>query len=233
MVTTATIAEIGALLGDPARINMMIALLDGRALTASELAEVAGVAPQTASSHLGKLLAAEMIQVERQGRHRFHRLASAEIAQLLEQMHVAGEALARTARRQTGPRDPAMREARSCYDHLAGRIAVEIGGQLLASATRARGEAQLTDEGRAKLHAIGVDLSAAALGKRRFCLACLDWSERRPHLAGAVGAAMLDRLIELSWVRRRAGTRTLSVTPAGQQGFRQVFGVAHLIRPTA
>src|SRR5438045_4618484 len=125
MVTTSTVAEIGSLLGDPARVNMMIALLDGRAWTARELADVAGVSPQTASSHLGKLTAAQLVRVDRQGRHRYHRLASSEVARLLEQMHVAGAALTSNRSRAPGPREQEMRELRSCHDPLARRSRVQ------------------------------------------------------------------------------------------------------------
>jgi len=225
MVTTAAIAEIGALLGDPARATMMVALLDGRALTARELADRAGVAPQTASSHLHKLASAGMIAIARQGRHRYHRLASPDVARLLEQMHVAGSALAMTAPRRSGPRDPAMREARSCYDHLAGRIAVEIGALLLDQADDVEGAATLSPRGTQALEAMGIDLARIAASRRRLCRACLDWSERRPHVAGAVGAALLDTMLDRGWLHRRPGTRALLVSAQGEQGLHRVFGI--------
>lgn len=228
MVSTSTVAEIGALLGDPARISMMIALLDGRSRTASELADVAGVSPPTASGHLAKLAAANMIQVERQGRHRYHRIGGPAVAQLLEQMHVAGAALsaARTAR--FGPRDPAMRELRSCYDHLAGRIAVELGGRLLAK-DAAVGVAELDPSAGQALERMGIDVTALSRGKRAPCRACLDWSERRPHLAGAVGAAILRRSRELGWIKARSDCRALILTVAGERGLADVFGI-HSVR---
>jgi DNA-binding transcriptional ArsR family regulator len=225
MVTTAAIAEIGALLGDPARATMMVALLDGRALTARELADRAGVAPQTASSHLHKLASAGMIAIARQGRHRYHRLASPGVARLLEQMHVAGSALAATAPRASGPRDPAMREARSCYDHLAGRIAVEIGDLLLADAGDPDAAALLSPRGTVALEALGIDLGRIAASKRSFCRACLDWSERRPHVAGAVGAALLDTMLDRGWFHRRPGTRALLVSAQGERDLQRVFGI--------
>ena len=221
MVSTSTVAEIGSVLGDPARANMMIGLLDGRAWTARELAEVAGVSPQTASSHLSRLVHAQMIRVVKQGRRRYHRIASPEIAQLIEQMHITGAAIAASRRSGPGPADTAMRELRSCYDHLAGRIAVELAGKLLSS-----------DEGGgldldapALLSRVGIDLQALSLGRRTLCRTCLDWSERRPHVAGALGAAMLDRFSEMGWVRHRNMSRALIVTAAGDLGLAHVFGI--------
>lgn len=220
MVSTSNVAEIGSVLGDPARANMMIALLDGRAWTARELADVAGVSPQTASSHLSRLVNARMVRVAKQGRHRYHRIASGEVAQLIEQMHVAGEALALSRGSSTGPRDPAMRELRSCYDHLAGRIAVELGGRLLVGE-----EARLNRDAGMLLGRIGIDLDRLSQGRRVLCRTCLDWSERRPHIAGAVGAAMLSRFSELGWLRRRQKSRALVLTATGEQGLASIFGV--------
>lgn len=226
MVSTSTVAEIGSLLGDPARVNMMIALLDGRAHTARELAAAGGVSPQTASSHLAKLADARMVIVNREGRHRYHSLASAEVAALLEQMHVAGAALARTRSRVTGPTDPAMRELRSCYDHLAGRIAVELGGKLIEQTTADQREARLTGQGKSLLQAIGIDLNALEGSRRPLWRPCIDWSERRPHVAGAVGAAILFRLRELGWVRTMPNSRALILTATGERGLDDVFGIA-------
>jgi DNA-binding transcriptional ArsR family regulator len=220
MVNISTVAEIGSLLGDPARVNMMIALLDGRAWTARELSDRAGVSPQTASSHLAKLVGARMVLVEKQGRHHYHRLASIEIAQLIEQMHVAGAALAIPGD-GPGPRDPAMRELRSCYDHLAGRIAVEIGEKLLKDGEGARLEPQAGD----LLKRMGIDLEALARSRRKLCRTCLDWSERRPHIAGSLGAAMLERFGELGWVKRRDASRALILTASGELGLAEIFQI--------
>lgn len=227
LVSTSTVAEIGALLGDPARVNMMIGLLDGRSWTARELADVAGVSPQTASTHIGKLVAARMVMVERQGRHHYHRLASADVAQLLEQMHVAGESLAagQAVRRTSGPRDQAMRELRSCYDHLAGRIAVEVSGRLLRR-ERQPGGAQLSGAGASMLENLGIDLAALERGRRTFCRACIDWSERVPHVAGAVGAALFCRVQDLGWVQSRPTDRTLILTASGERGLFEIFAVS-------
>ena len=226
MVSTSSIAEIGALLGDPARVSMMIALLDGRAWTARELAEIGGVTPQTASSHLAKLADAQMIRVDRQGRHRYHRLASSEVAGLLEHMHVAGAALTagRGSKPLAGPRDPALRELRSCYDHLAGRIAVEISERLLVEDVHSGG-AHLSCEGESIVDKLGIDLPALRAQRRAFCRPCLDWSERRPHIAGALGAAILSRVHDLGWVRSRANDRSLSLTATGERGLADLLGI--------
>ena len=221
-VTTNTIAELGALIGDPGRANMLIALLDGRALTARELADRAGVTPQTASRHLGKLLEAGLLRMERQGRRHYHRLATPDVARMLEAMHVAAAgSMTASHPARTGTADPHMREARSCYDHLAGRIAVELAATLTAASDE--GALSLTSDGGRRLAAWGVDVPTLRAGRRVFCRACLDWSERRPHIAGALGAAMLDRALGLGWLRRRQGSRSLEVTAAGVLGLRERF----------
>jgi DNA-binding transcriptional ArsR family regulator len=231
---TAAFAEIGALVGDPGRANMLAALSDGRALTARELADLAGVTPQTASGHLARLLAAGLIRVEPQGRHRYHRLASPEVAAMLESMMQVASLVAPPPSKplRLGPKDEAMRIARSCYDHMAGRLGVALTDSLVAHrhvVLDGDGGA-VTAEGVAFLARLGLDAEAAtrARGKSRrvFCRPCLDWSERRPHLAGVLGAMLLDRSLDLGWVRRQEGTRALRITPKGQQGFRETFGVS-------
>jgi DNA-binding transcriptional ArsR family regulator len=222
MVSTAALAGTAAAIGDPARANMLAALMDGRALTATELAQVAGVAPQTASGHLARLAEAGLILPEKQGRHRYHRLASPAVAAMLEGlMALAGAARSAPA---TGPRDAALRQARTCYDHLAGRLAVAIADSLAARGhLLLEGDgAEITPAGSEFLHGLGVQ---ARPSRRLLCRPCLDWSERRPHLAGAIGAALCARCLEMGWLRRREGTRALLITPAGEQGFRARFGV--------
>jgi DNA-binding transcriptional ArsR family regulator len=236
MVTTSGMAETAALIGDPARANMLSALMDGRALTAHELARAGGVTPQTASGHLARLTGAGLLAMERQGRHRYHRLASATVAEMLESiMFVAsaggGRADAKAPR--VGPRDTAMRRARACYDHLAGGIAVAMADRMVA-----RGEidlsadgAALTEDGARLLRGLGVDLDAVSAragkrgGGRVFCRPCLDWSERRPHIAGAVGAALFRACLERDWFRRIEGARVLTVTPEGLDGLRRAFDI--------
>jgi len=223
MVSTAAVAEIGSLLGDPARVNMVIALLDGRAWTARELADAAGVSPQTASSHLARLVAGRLVRLDRQGRHHYHRLASSAVAALLEQMHLAGAA-ARQVRR-SGPRDLQMKELRSCYDHLAGRVAVELSGRIIDDSGSASGAAQISADGVSLLERIGIDLDSLRTGRRALCRVCVDWSERRPHVAGAVGAAILERVKTLGWVRTRPSGRSLILTAAGERGLSDIFGI--------
>lgn len=224
MPTPAALAETAAVIGDPARAAMLAALLDGRALTAGELAEAAGITPQTASAHLARLTAAGLLAVARQGRHRYHRLASPAVARLLEDLGTLASPPRRLA---TGPRDAAMRLARTCYDHLAGRLAVAI-----AEAMVARGELDLsadggtlTEAGEALLARLGMPSPPPRRG-RPICRPCLDWSERRPHLAGALGAALCAHCFDKGWVRRRERGRSLLVTPTGWQGFADTFGIA-------
>jgi DNA-binding transcriptional ArsR family regulator len=230
MVHIVGFAEIGALVGDPARANMLEALMDRRALTAKELAALAGITPQTASGHLSKMITTGLVTVEQHGRHHYHSLASAEIARMLEGMQqVASTQNIKHAGRtfRTGPRDAAMRVARGCYDHMAGLLAVNVADTMIS-----RGQIEfdgdggdVTDMGRAFLEKFGIDLTTAAQSKRVFCRPCLDWSERRFHLAGAVGAALLHRTLELKWVKRQDSTRALAITRAGQDGFRKTFGI--------
>jgi DNA-binding transcriptional ArsR family regulator len=225
MVSTAKIAEVAALAGDPARAAMLMALLDGRAFTASELARLAGVTPQTASGHVARLTTAGLVSVEKQGRHRYHRLASPIVARMLEGIGqvAAGNGSARIV---TGPRDAALRQARTCYDHLAGTLAVALTDSLVA-----RGHVELsidagvvTKSGLAFLERLGIDVAPPG-GKRVFCRPCLDWSERRQHLGGFVGAAICTHCFSAGWVRRVGETRAVTVTPKGQRVFRENFGV--------
>lgn len=227
MIPIASLSETAAALGEPARLAMLAALMDGRALTAGELARAAGVAASTASGHLSLLLEAGLLAVERQGRHRYHRLASPEVARVLEGLMALSSARTRPVTR-TGPRAAAMREARTCYDHLAGRLAVGIADSLVARGhlELSADGGRLTASGEAVMGRLGVSVGAG--GSRPFCRPCLDWSERRPHVAGALGAALCGRCLELGWVRRVAGSRALSITPAGERGFREVFGIGAL-----
>jgi DNA-binding transcriptional ArsR family regulator len=232
MASHARFAEVAALAGDPARASMLHALMDGRALTATELARAAGIAPQTASGHLARMTAAGLIVVQRQGRHRYHRLASPAVARMMESIMQVAAGLEPARRIVVGPREAALRDARTCYDHLAGRL-----GVALADAMVGRGYVELgsdaglvTEPGTAFLHRIGIDADALASlpgrrGRRLMCRPCLDWSERRPHIAGAVGAALCTHCLGRGWVRRIEGSRAVAITPKGQSAFRDVFGV--------
>jgi DNA-binding transcriptional ArsR family regulator len=232
MTTTNQIAEIGALVGEPARAAMLAALMDGRALTASELACLSQVTPQTASSHLARLTSAGLLSVQSQGRHRYHRLATPAVARMLEGiMQIAAVELPKPARAlATGPRDAAMRLARTCYDHLAGRLSVAIAEALVdRRAVEFEDDGgQLTRRGERFLETLGIVLPEAGARRsaRPLCRPCLDWSERRVHVAGRVGAALCSHSLEEGWVRRLAGTRALAVTPKGRQAFGRHFGVA-------
>ncbi|HVT35571.1 MAG TPA: helix-turn-helix domain-containing protein, partial [Nevskiaceae bacterium] len=213
-----SIVRIAALIGDQARAEVLTALMADRALTASELAHVAGVTKQTISAHLSKLRDAGLVAVEHQGRHRYFRLADRDVAQLLESlMGVAFRTGALRAR--PGPREPALRKARVCYDHLAGELGVLAYERLLAhKALRHDGDAlALTPRGREWFTRFGIDVDRAASGKRAACRACLDWSERRQHLAGVLGGALLARIQQLGWARRARDSRVMQFSPAGER----------------
>jgi DNA-binding transcriptional ArsR family regulator len=230
MATSNRIAEVAAAVGEPARAAMLAALMDGRALTATELADIASITPQTAGGHLARLSTVGLITVEKQGRHRYHRLASPEVAQMIESvMQIAGSVTLIRPPRRVGPRDAALREARTCYDHLAGVLGVSIADALRGSGAVeiADNAAALTETGRAQMQDLGI-LAPGTRSARPICRPCLDWSERRPHLAGVLGAAICAHALDQGWVRRRTGTRALEITPMGRIGFRQAFGVEDL-----
>ena len=214
------LSRVAALVGDPARANMLSALLGGTALTASELALEAGVSLPTASSHLAKLSQGGLVRVASEGRHRYFALAGPQVASMLEA--IAGVAAAAGPRRvRSGPRDGAMREARVCYDHLAGEKGVALFDHLLQRGiVRLDGDAvTLQPSGRQWFGDFGVDVDKLAASRRPLCRACLDWSVRRSHLAGSIGAAMLDRIIERGWARREKDSRVLAFTHPGRAAF--------------
>jgi len=220
------IARIAALIGDRARADVLTALLADRALTATELADIAGVSKPTLSAHLAKLLDARLIAVEPQGRHRYFRLADPDVAQLLE--NLMGVAFRSGAVRLRGsPREPALRKARVCYDHLAGELGVltfeGLQRQGAFTGLQPPHALQLTESGRDWFAALGVDTDALRTQRRCFCRPCLDWSERRQHLAGAVGSALLARVYALGWARRAKDSRVVQFTEPGEYAFRQLF----------
>ena len=214
-------------MGDPARANMLSAMMDGRAHTASELAHVAGVSPQTASGHLGKLAQGQLIAVERQGRHRYYRLANEDVARALEALMVLAVKGARR-HRPTGPRDEAMRFARTCYDHLAGRLGVGLTDALLNQGLLT-GEADgfhLTETGKERLGAFGLDIASVEARRRAFAPRCLDWSERTSHMGGALGAALFGVLNTRGWITKPVNSRSVTLTGAGSRGLKQWFGLS-------
>jgi DNA-binding transcriptional ArsR family regulator len=232
MATNAQFAEIAALSGDPARAAMLHALMDGRALTATELARAAGVTPQTASGHLNRMTGAGLITASAQGRHRYHRLANPAVAQMIESIMQVAASLAPPRERFTvGPRDAALRHARTCYDHFAGRLGVALADALIAS-----GHVELTSDagilsesGLSFLGDLGIDVAPMQARRtkssgRVLCRPCLDWSERRLHVGGAVGAAICAHSLARGWTRRIDGTRAIEITPKGARIFRDRFG---------
>ena len=223
---TPHVAEIANLVGDLARANILLALMDNRALTAGELAHAARVSPQTTSSHLVKLTNVQLLQVTQQGRHRYYRLASPLVAQMLETvMVVAGDRL--SSLRPLTRASEELRAARSCYDHLAGRLGVAF-----ADALTARGfiilepeAAQLTPCGMDFLDQLGLKIHSLPRVRRIFCRPCLDWSERRHHLAGRLGALFLGFCLDRQWLERRSDSRALRVTRFGAQQFAEIFQI--------
>ncbi|MEM5473619.1 winged helix-turn-helix domain-containing protein [Hoeflea sp. AS60] len=211
------IAQLGALIGDPARANMLTALMAGGALTASELAAEAGVTVQTASSHLKKLEAADLLIQRKQGRHRYFALADDDVGALLETMMglAARRGLTRT---RTGPKDPALRKARVCYNHLAGELGVALYDGLMASELLAEidGEPVLTPAGHLRMEGFGIDMVALEAQRRPLCRSCLDWSARRTHLAGSLGQGLLSRFESLGWASREPASRVVQFTAHGE-----------------
>lgn len=215
------LSRVAALVGDPARANMLSALFGGAALTASELALEAGVSLPTASSHLARLAQGGLVRVASEGRHRYFALSGPEVASMLEA--IAGVAAAAgPSRVRPGPRDAAMRDARVCYDHLAGEKGVALFDHLLRQGLvrhDSDGAVALTPAGKGWFEALGVDVGALSRARRPLCRACLDWSVRRSHLGGSLGAALLETLVARGWARRQRNSRVLAFTPQGRLGF--------------
>lgn len=214
------IAKTAAMMGDPARANMLMALMSGMALTSNELSREAGVTPSTASGHLSQLEASGLVTSRKQGRYRYFKLADVDVAHAVEAL-VTIAARAGHLRTRPGPKNDAMREARSCYDHLAGRAAVELFERWLKiGILRWKGdEVCVSLSGRAKLGQMGIDLTQLEDGCRPLCRTCIDWSERRHHLGGSVGAAVLSKLIEQGWASRVEGARIIRFRRDGEKAF--------------
>jgi DNA-binding transcriptional ArsR family regulator len=220
------IAQIASLIGDPARANMLAALSGGQALTATELAAVGGITLQTASAHLSKLEAGGLLAQRKQGRHRYFTLADEAAGRLIETM--MGFAASRGhLRYRPGPKDPALRKARVCYDHMAGDYAVRMLDSFVC-----RGEIEsdgenlsVTPKGRHQFETLGIDLSRLASSRRPLCKSCLDWSERRSHLAGSLGKALLGHVFDQGWARRSENSRAVIFTTEGERRFLALFPV--------
>jgi DNA-binding transcriptional ArsR family regulator len=218
------IARIASLIGDPARANMLTALMTGSALTASELALEGGVGLPTASSHLSKLIDGGLLTVASEGRHRYYALSDPQVASMLEAIMGVASSLG-PKRVRPGPREPKMREARVCYDHLAGEQAVRMLDRLLARQILVRDgqKIELGKTGHAHFAAIGINVDEAAKSRRPVCRACLDWSVRRSHLAGRLGAAILDKILVEKWARRETDSRVVTFSPKGRMEFERIF----------
>ncbi|GLO79887.1 ArsR/SmtB family transcription factor [Sulfitobacter pontiacus] len=220
------IAHVAALIGDPARANILTALMSGKALTVSELAEEAGVTIQTASSHLAKLDDGGLLRPRKQGRHKYFSLAGEEVAHVLEGLMglAAGSG---HLRKRTGPKDAELRRARVCYNHLAGDMGTQIFDSMMAKGhiTLDRKDLTLTDMGATFAADFQIDLDALRKARAPLCRECLDWSERRSHLAGSLGRAFLTRFEELSWAKRDLKTRAVAFSRSGVKEFERLFPV--------
>ncbi|MEB2302701.1 helix-turn-helix domain-containing protein [Lysinibacillus xylanilyticus] len=217
-------AEIASLLGETSRATMLASMMDGRFHTASELAYMAAIKPQTASFHLAKLVEGNLVRVEKQGRHRYFQLAGEEIAQLLESfLAISPPPEVRSLKQSSQMK--LLQDARTCYDHLAGKLGVQLTESLLNAGFLKLEEKQflITAEGAQFFTDFGLDLDDLKRKRRSFSHACLDWSERRYHLAGALGQGMMTHFLSLGWVTRVPAIRAIKVTEKGRAGFKEVF----------
>jgi DNA-binding transcriptional ArsR family regulator len=227
MVAAANMVEVAALVGDTARATILAALMGGQALTASELSVLAQISRSTVSEHLAKLVDARLIAVTTKRQFRYFRIASPLVARMLESI-IAVAAIEVPSRYQPkSPADAALRRARTCYDHLAGQLGVAIADALIANGSLILADdgGEVTERGKTLLTSFGVDLTSRCSGSRIFCRPCLDWSERRYHVAGHIGAEIWRRCLELGWVTRQRDTRAVRITLIGVTGLRDTFGV--------
>lgn len=225
-------AAVAALIANRARCAMLDALFDGGERTAGSLARVAAVAPSTASGHLRMLADGGLIVLDQRGRHQFARLASAEVAHALEALSTIAPTTASHTLRSSS-RARGLRAARTCYDHLAGALGVALTDALCQAGILTGDQLALTAHGAQQLQRFGLDLSNLHAGRRPLTRACLDWSERRPHLAGSLGAALCQQLIDLGWIKRMPEPRIVRLTPTGEHGLATTFGLTHIPQPAA
>jgi DNA-binding transcriptional ArsR family regulator len=223
----ANMVEVAALVGDTARATMLAALMDGQSLTATELAYAANVSRSTASGHLTRLAGAGLLVVNRKRRFAYYRIASPLVARMLESIKAVAAIETPPRHRPRSPRDDAVRFARSCYDHLAGQCGVAVTDALIRCGHVVLSDdgGELTPAGEKFLCTFGADLVPPAGSRRLFCQPCLDWSERRYHIKGVVGSAILDRLLSLGWFKRERDSRALRLMPAGRTGLASTFGI--------
>jgi DNA-binding transcriptional ArsR family regulator len=228
MITVNAFSEVAALMGDPARAAMLQLLMDGRAHTASDLAHTAGVTAQTASGHLSRMVEANLLVARAQGRNRFYRLASGDVAHAMESlMALAGQRAEPASKNAAWRRDPDLRFCRTCYDHLAGQIGIAVTDSLTQHGhlePRGQRDWTLTPSGELFCERLGVDVASARRTGRHFARQCLDWSERRPHISGALGAAIADTFFKRGWAERLRRGRTVRLTDSGRRALTRDFG---------
>jgi DNA-binding transcriptional ArsR family regulator/predicted transcriptional regulator len=234
MTAAANLVEVAALVGDTARATMLAALMGGQALTSSELACAAHISRATASEHLSKLTKARLLTVAQRRRNRYYRIASPLVANMLESIKAVAAIEVPPRHQPRSPQDEALRFARTCYDHLAGRLGVAVADALVARRYLVLSEegGEVTPAGKRFLTDFGAQLTANSRSRRIFCRACLDWSERRYHVAGLVGAEILRCYHDKGWLVRHRNSRAVTVTPSGRKGLRDGFGVELEIRRT-
>ncbi|RAR44210.1 helix-turn-helix transcriptional regulator [Paenibacillus sp. MDMC362] len=226
MNANSNIAQVASLVSDASRAAILTVLLDGRYHPASELAYMANIKPQTASFHLSKMVAANLVTVEQQGRHRYYGIQNQEVAQIMETLLSISPPVEIRSLNQAVENE-ALRQARTCYDHLAGKLGIQLTNSLLSAGVLSEEGDQftVTEKGEDFFKAFQVDLSRVKRKRRSFTHRCLDWSERRHHLAGALGHALLERLLELHWIQRVPSTRAIKITPEGKKGLQEVFHI--------
>lgn len=223
MTAVPNLASIGALIGHPTRAVILEALIDGQSWSAGELARRANVTPQTASTHLQRLVEGGLLMVDSRGRHRYFHLASTDVADALEALEVLATRRATRPGLRSMPREP-LREGRTCYDHLAGRLGVTLAESLVSMNYLEEGDDaySITSKGQHFLHELAVDTDEARRRRRSFARKCLDWSEERYHLGGALGVALAERLFDLHWLRRTPKSRVVTITQLGARNLQEL-----------